>query len=207
MAWQMTIPLLSNAANNIGFMAKILSLQLGSRRCLRTIGARQNAAPLHWVLLTVPLIVSPSGADDALPEKPPRQIAIAATAASRVTFQTLLKGYRSAVREPLQAAARNQADWKALWGKHVSTEPNAPALPAVDFSREIVVAVFLGEKPTGGHDIEITNVEQRDGNLTVSFIEKSPPPGGLVTQAFTQPFHMVRVAAQSSGTVSFRRLP
>ena len=189
-------------------MAKILSLQLGLRRCLRTIGARQSADPrLLWVLLMVPLIASSSAADGDLPKEPSRQMAMAATAASRVTFQTLLKGYRSAVREPLQAAARNQTEWKALWEKHVSTEPYRPALPTVDFGRETIIAVFLGEKPTGGHDIEITNVEQRDGGLVVSYAERSPQPGAMVTQAFIQPFHIVRIAAQSTGTVSFRRLP
>jgi hypothetical protein len=77
----------------------------------------------------------------------------------------------------------------------------------MDFSNEIVVAVFLGEKPTGGHAIEITRMERSDDRLLVSFIERRPQPGGVVTQAFTQPFHIVKVAAQGSGTVSFRRLP
>jgi hypothetical protein len=134
-------------------------------------------------------------------------MAMAATTASRVPFQTLLKGYQSSVRVPLEIAARNQTEWKALWEKHVSMEQRPPALPAVDFGRETIVAVFLGEKPTGGHDIEITNVEQRDGGLVVSYAERSPQPGGMVTQAFIQPFHIVRIAAQSTGTVSFRRLP
>ena len=131
----------------------------------------------------------------------------AATPPKQVSFDTVSKGNRSAVREPLEAVARNQADWKALWQKHVPTEPNSAALPAIDFSREIVIAVFLGEKPTGGHDIEITRMERSDDRLLVSFIERRPPPGSLVTQAFTQPFHIVKVAAQGSGTVSFRRLP
>jgi hypothetical protein len=134
-------------------------------------------------------------------------VTAAATPPKQVSFDTVLKGNRSGVREHLEAVARNQADWKALWQKHVSTEPNSPALPAIDFSRETVIAVFLGEKPTGGHDIEITGVEQRDGSLVVSFVERSPQPGSVVTQAFTQPFHIVKVAAQGSGTVSFRRLP
>jgi hypothetical protein len=127
--------------------------------------------------------------------------------ANQVSFHTVLKGHRSGVRESVQTVARNQAEWSALWKRHASIEPNPPLPPAVDFAKEIVVAVFLGEKPTGGHDIEITSVEQRDGSLLVSFVERSPQPGGVTTQALTQPFHMVKVAAQSVARVNFRRLP
>ena len=131
----------------------------------------------------------------------------AARHANQVLFQTVLKDYRSGVRDPIEAVARNQTEWSALWKRHASIEPNPPPLPAIDFSKEIVVAVFLGEKPTGGHDVEIVSTERSDGTLLISFVEKSPRPGGMVTQAFTQPFHIVRVAAQSAARVNFRRLP
>jgi hypothetical protein len=188
-------------------MAHILRLQSRFRRHHRSVGVPRSSVWLPWVLLVVPLILSPPGTNEALPGKLARGMAMAASSLSRVPFQTILSGHRSGVREPLETAARNHAQWKALWEKHVSTEPHPPALPAVDFPREIVVAVFLGEKPTGGHDIEITSVDQRDGGLVVSFAAKSPQSGSIVTQAFTQPFHIVRVATQSSGTVSFRRFP
>ena len=126
--------------------------------------------------------------------------------ANQVSFHTVLKGHRSGMRESVQIVARNQSDWSALWKRHAAIESNPLPLPAIDFSKEIVVAVFLGEKPTGGHDIEITSVEQRDGSLMVSFVERSPQPGGVATQALTQPFHIVRVATQTPGTVTFRRL-
>jgi hypothetical protein len=127
--------------------------------------------------------------------------------ANQVAVQTVLKGYQSGVRESVQIVARSQSEWSALWKRHTLTEPTPPPLPNIDFSKEIVVAVFLGEKPTGGHDVEITRTEQNNDALLVSFVEKQPKPGGLATQAFTQPFHIVRIATQSSVTVSFRRLP
>ena len=69
-------------------------------------------------------------------------------APKQVFFDTVLKGYQSGVRGPLEGVARNQAEWKALWQKHVSTDAQPSALPSINFGREIVVAVFLGEKPT-----------------------------------------------------------
>jgi hypothetical protein len=161
---------------------------------------------LFLVFFAIPI----SAAYDITDNRYPQETAFANGAvalANQISFHTVLKGNRSGVRESVQTVARNQAEWSALWKRHASIEPNPPPLPAMDFSKEIVAAVFLGEKPTGGHDIEITSVEQRDGSLLVSFVERSPQPGGVVTQAFTQPFHIVKVAAQSTARVNFRRLP
>jgi hypothetical protein len=158
------------------------------------------------VLLSIPL----PAAHEIIETHHPWEIAFANSAARRanqVSFHTVLKGYRSGVRDSLEAIARNQPEWSALWKRHASIEPNLAPPPAIDFSKEIVVAVFLGEKPTGGHDVEIVGAERSDGTLLISFVEKSPRPGGVVTQAFTQPFHIVRVAAQSAARVNFRRLP
>ena len=124
----------------------------------------------------------------------------------RVSFQTVAIGTRSAVRDSLQTVARTQSDWSALWQRHTSNESSPPALPVLDFSKEIVVAVFLGEKPTGGHGIEITRVFRTDHSLVVWYHEKSPPSRALTTQALTQPFHIVRIPDTNVDEVSFRRV-
>lgn len=172
------------------------------RRHLGTTAVRHRAVWL--VILVIPLFLWSLEANGNSAERYRGEVSMASIWARRISFQTIFKGYQSAVREPMQIIARNKAEWKALWDKHGAAESKPPA---VDFRREIVIAVFLGEKPTGGHEIAITDVEQIDGKLVVSYVGKGPPPGGLVTQAFTQPFHIVRVAAQGSETVSFRRLP
>jgi len=129
------------------------------------------------------------------------------TAASQILFQTIAKGTRSGVSEAGQIIVRTQAEWNALWQKHSSMESNPSQAPAIDFNKEIVIGIFLGQKPTSGYDVEITSVERSDGTLTVSFREKSPQPGAVLTQAFTQPFHMVRIEINETPAVRFRRAP
>lgn len=177
------------------------ALSFGFRQYPRSTTAGWVVAPFLLCVLLTPLSISPA--------TNPRRIAAAASEAkgAQISFQTIAKGHRSGVLGPLQAVARNQGDWAALWKKHTSIESNPPPLPDSDFAKHVVVAVFAGEKPTGGHDIEITSVERVDERLLVSFAERSPSPGTIVTQAFTQPFHIAKVASQGSATVSFRRLP
>lgn len=127
--------------------------------------------------------------------------------AIQVPFQTIAKGSRSGVRETSQIVIRSQSEWQALWKKHVSIDSNPAVLPAIPFDKEIVAAVFLGEKTTGGYDVEIVAAEQTHGTLVISYREKGPPSGGIVIQALTQPFHIIRLARDDGLTTSFRRTP
>ena len=130
---------------------------------------------------------------------------ITAEGITEVAFQTIAKGSRSGVRTPRQVVARNQTEWNHLWGQHSSIGATSP-LPVIDFEKDIVVGLFLGDKPTGGYGVAIIRAEQRDGNLTAYFEEKFPRPGGILLQSLTQPFHIVRVARANYSNVIFRRV-
>jgi hypothetical protein len=126
-------------------------------------------------------------------------------AGTPLSIATVERGDRSGIRGPLQTVIRNQDEWKALWKRHSSTDTNPSPTPIVDFNREMVVGIFLGEKRTGGYEVEIVRTEQRDSLLYFYYREKSPPPGAMVTQALTQPFHLVKIAKYENLQVIFRR--
>ena len=56
---------------------------------------------------------------------------------------------------------RTAAEWKALWKDHAPTEK----MPAVDFAKNMVVGIFLGSKPSAGHDVEIVGVRTQEKDL------------------------------------------
>jgi PrcB C-terminal len=124
---------------------------------------------------------------------------------SQLSIATVEKGDRSGIRGPLQTVIRNQDEWKALWKRHSSTDTSPSPAPSIDFDREMIVGIFLGEKSTGGYEVEIVRAEQRDSSLYFYYREKSPAAGAMVTQALTQPFHLVRVAKYDNLQVIFRR--
>src|SRR4029450_3538917 len=123
---------------------------------------------------------------------------------TRLSIATVEKGYRSGVRESLQVVIRNQDEWNAFWKRHSSIDTNPPPAPIIDFDREMVVGLFLGEKSTGGYEAEIVQAERRDSSLYFYYREKGPSPGAMVTQALTQPFHLVRVAKYDNPQIIFR---
>ena len=99
------------------------------------------------------------------------------------------------MRERKLVVIKNENDWKALWNSHASLllPPKEP--PLVDFQTEMIVAVFSGEKGTGGYGIEITRIEEDSAKHVVQVFvrESKPPAGAIVVQALSQPCHIVKL--------------
>lgn len=84
-----------------------------------------------------------------------------------------------------------------LWRQHTGAM-DAP--PTVDFGQQTVLAVFAGEKPTGGYSAVITSVKLLDKTMTVHYRVNEPAPGTIVTQMITYPAHLVSVpVSQAKG--------
>lgn len=128
--------------------------------------------------------------------------ALMLTAFAQNAIRTIEKGAHSNVDDTLTASARSEAEWGALWKKHNFDKP----VPAVDFSREMVVAVFMGSRPTAGFSVEIVSASPRDGKLIVTYREAQPAPGSISAQVLTAPYHIAAVA-QSTLPVAFEKQP
>ena len=114
---------------------------------------------------------------------------------NHVPFVTVEKGYNSGVRERKFLVIKTETEWKDLWQAHLSVTVPPKALPSVDFQSEMVVAVFSGEKPSGGYRIEVTKITEdpQKRQLVVSLVETKPPAGAMVTAALTQPHYIVKL--------------
>ena len=118
-----------------------------------------------------------------------------------VALRLLDKGDQSNVDDARQAVARTSAEWDMLLKQHSPDRMQ----PRVDFSKEMVIGVFLGSRPSAGFDIAIVGAEAEQGGLTVRFRETRPAPGLMTAQVITSPYHLAAVPRQS-GTVKFERV-
>lgn len=106
-------------------------------------------------------------------------------------FRTLLRGYQSGVAGRAVHVATSEPQWQELWSRHASILLPRPQAPEVDWQREMIVAVFLGERPTAGFGVEVRALRAEDGRLVVEAHETRPPADRLVPQVITQPYHFV----------------
>ena len=118
------------------------------------------------------------------------------------SFTNIAKGDVSGQQTAKQVTVRTAAEWTALWKDHAPTEK----LPAVDFAKNMVVGIFLGSKPSAGHEVEIVGVRTEQKDLIVEYVQKQPGRGTMAAQILTEPFHLVAVP-KHAGTVRFMHVP
>lgn len=127
-------------------------------------------------------------------------LAVALMQQSSPGLVTIAQGTYSSVEEARETVARTQGEWVALWKAHGQGEPPA----AVDFSKEMVAAIFLGTRATGGYSVQIVGTSREKDALVIAYVEQRPGGDAIVTQALTSPFHIVRLP-RHDGPVRFRR--
>jgi hypothetical protein len=81
--------------------------------------------------------------------------------------------------------------WGAFWVQHEGINPIAP--PIVDFTQNVVIAVFAGTRNTGGYSIDVTAVHLSVATYDVTTVEQAPGANCAVPQIITQPFDFVTV--------------
>jgi hypothetical protein len=125
-----------------------------------------------------------------------------AVLAGQTTFTSVAKGDLSGQQIAKQITIRTPAEWKALWKDHSPTEK----MPVIDFTKSMVVGIFLGSKPSAGYEVEIVGVRAQEKDLVVEYVQKQPGRGTLAAQILTEPYHIVSVP-QHAGTVRFIHVP
>jgi hypothetical protein len=113
-------------------------------------------------------------------------------------FVTVAKGDASGRQLGAEVVVRTAAEWKTLWKEHAPTEK----MPAIDFTKQMVLGVFVGSKPTAGYAVEITGVRAEGKDLIVEVVRREPGRGTLAAQILTEPFHLVSVP-RHDGQVRF----
>lgn len=145
------------------------------------------------ILAFLPFLLSLASASCASGDEAPAG-PVAATATT-VALVTIEKGTDLEVPTPTTKVIGFADAWKADWAAwHKDIEP-APPLPAVDFSKERVVAFFAGRKPTAGYTVEACEARRRGDDIVLKVRERKPRPDAMVAQVITYPYHIVRVSA------------
>ena len=118
-----------------------------------------------------------------------------------IPMNTLAKGSDSQIDEARQLTARSAAEWETLWRQHAGARDR----PSVYFAREMVVAVFLGARPTAGFGIEIVGAREDRDALVVQYRESRPRAGSITAQVLTAPYHLVLLPMRG-GVVRFEKI-
>ncbi len=112
------------------------------------------------------------------------------------------KGNHCGITEQKHMVITDPKDWAELWKQVHRGKVPIPEVPTIDFNKNMVLAVFMGQKPTSGYAIQITEISRTNGEVVVKVKEVTPPKGAILLQVLTQPFHIV-VVPKVEGKVGF----
>jgi len=117
-----------------------------------------------------------------------------------VSFSIVGEGAVAAsIGESANFRIKNARELETLWSLVYGSD--VPAMPAVDFETEEVLAVFDGQHPTGGYRIAVAGIHEDDEVRTVFIRHEMPDAACIVTEALTSPFAIV-VAPKGAQTLS-----
>ncbi len=109
------------------------------------------------------------------------------------SLHNLAKGAFSGMTEARQEVITNRSAWERVWAKHTVRSFPPQKLPEIDFRKQMVIVVTLGQKPTGGFALEIMSVVEAADRLQITVKSTTPRSGAMTIQALTAPFHFVAV--------------
>ena len=110
-----------------------------------------------------------------------------------LTLRTIAKGSFSGITKATEEVIKDNAAWEKTWAQHNRDKRAEGKVPEIDFAKAMAVVVTMGQQRTGGYAIEIVKVESVDKRLKIWVRRKTPPPGAMLIQALTVPFHIVAV--------------
>ena len=79
-----------------------------------------------------------------------------------VNFETLAIGHYCSHYERADYIIQTQQEWEGLWN---NTYHSTYADPEINFNSSVVIAVYMGERATGGYNIEITRILKSEATI------------------------------------------
>ena len=107
---------------------------------------------------------------------------------SQQKFILVEKGSQSGIKTEKQQVITSAEEFANIWKENFSlTVPN-PAIPEIDFSKKMVIAIWMGEKNRGGFDVDIQSINIEDEFMVIVIKHIQPGKTCISTMSIEQPF-------------------
>lgn len=113
------------------------------------------------------------------------------SAASSISYEILKQEEYGGREIEGNVVVKTQAELNSLY-----SQLGIGTAPVVDFSKQAVIALFMGQKNSGGYSIGIENVTDDGKSVTVTIKKKSPE--GMATMALSQPYCIASITTTKS---------
>ena len=127
------------------------------------------------------------------PEPVATEIAVERLRAEPYSFE-----FYSGLRAPDRQVIRDVAAWGKVWASIYDNSAFKPPLPDIDFTKDMIVVVALGERSSGGYGILVTGASRANDVISVRIETQSPGSDCGVTLALTHPVDVAKIPRSSA---------
>lgn len=124
---------------------------------------------------------------------------LARLAAGNASF-SVFSGFTDSAR----FVVRDSDAWRETWQTIHRPFIPPPAVPPIDFSREMVIVAALGTRSSEGYEVVFENIREDTAGIEVAVRVTEPARGCPVAAVMTQPVDLARIPA-SARPVRFRQ--
>jgi hypothetical protein len=109
---------------------------------------------------------------------------------SSIRWSGFKSGDHSNIRTARTLVINNEAEFQRYWLEHTG-ERTAPSSD-IRWGQEMLVAIHLGERRSGGFSVRVERVERvRPNEVRVSYVERTP--SGVATTVIISPWEIIRM--------------
>lgn len=105
-------------------------------------------------------------------------------------FEVLVENEYGGFDNAQTIAIKDQDELAEIYSQINKTRKPGFTLPKIDFKEEMVLALFMGQKNSGGYVFHISKIVETDAAVEVFY--KTSSPEGMATMAITQPFYICK---------------
>lgn len=115
-----------------------------------------------------------------------------------VQVENIDQGQYGDIVEGTQSVFRDEEAYASFWKRLHADRTPIPTRPEVDFESKVVVALVLGQRPSGGYSARVDDAlaSENGQKIQVKYTEQAPGDGCAVTGALTSPYALVAVEAE-----------
>ncbi len=108
-----------------------------------------------------------------------------------IPYKILFNNEHSNIKEKKNVVIKNITDLKVIYASINSTRRPGLPLPKVNFKKEKVLGLFLGEKSSSGYQIQIDSIQNNGKEIVVNY--KINTPKRMASMVITQPTLLILI--------------
>ena len=114
-----------------------------------------------------------------------------------ITFETLAEDFYGGMTDSKFIVIKDETTLNEIYKLINKSKSPGIKIPIINFEKETVLVLFLGEKSSGGHSISVEQILDENEKVTVKYKVTLPKLGEMVTTVMTQPYCIIKIPITS----------